>query len=975
MTLTDQLSGTIERLGYADDGLMTRDRADSARPTPRDVAWHDLQAKTGVDAAFFRGGVPLVAFAAVENTELVWGLHKRMWNLSRIPLLIVTTSTDTAAFSCFVPPATDSPYQTKALLELVPNAGASAALTEFSRFHVEAGRVTENWPDRFQRKDRVDRQLLANLRRLRRNLHRDSSHGQAVDVLLGRTMFLRYMEDRQILTEEHLQELISVSNVIDALRSGADSAYKLFGAIGDRFNGDVFSFDQVERSVIRDEDLLAVAEFLAGTDLHTGQGSLWPYDFAVIPTEMISSIYEQLLDGTQQQDSAHYTPRAVVELIMDEAMPWDAEETESLRVLDPACGSGVFLAEAFRRMVASRSRRSNVAFHDLSSLLTDSIFGIDRNPRAIAVAAFSLYLALLEQVDPPTAWASARLPTLVGRNLVVSDFFEPNVLTDVQFDLVVGNPPWKGKLTKPAASYAASHGLNVPDNQIAWAFVLAIIPRLTNGGCMGLLLPAKSFLHNKRRGEVLARQQLFSAVQVRTVVDLSALRRSTFISATAPAVAIIATARAEDELSTVDTPVIHVAPKSSPLQAALDGYLVSQDDIHELPYEAARALADIWKIMLWGDLQDQAVINSLRASNPTLGDLVAARSWYCSRGFQLEGGSEMDAGFLLGLDLVPAEAIDAFSIDSTLVTTMTTPVIHRTRRAELYRGPLLLIRRGLVEQRRIVAAVALEDTAFNDSIIGIAAPEPDVDYLRIVGAIVNSSLAQYYHFLTGSAWGVERDTVDKGEHLTLPIPELEGVIGDQMLEALSGVETRDARTDKQTLSDLDDIVFAAYRLTPAQIDRVRDVVNLSIDHFQHQEKSIAFGAPDPASMTLYVDQVMASLSVLLRGAKVQVRATAPSPFYLSVTFTVTPPGSQRKDDEEDDDVDRELVKSMLDQQQDNWPASSTVLQPSLLVVDDRAVHVVKPRELRYWTASAARADAQELVAALADAPAIVTSVR
>ena len=81
---------------------------------------------------------------------------------------------------------------------------------------------------------------------------------------------------------------------------------------------------------------------------------------------------------------------------------------------------------------------------------------------------------------------------------------------------------------------------------------------------------------------------------------------------------------------------------------------------------------------------------------------------------------------------------------------------------------MYLFVRGLLKGRP-VAAFADFDVVHNDSVIGFSGPPADAGLLRLVSAYVNSSLGHYYHFLTSSSWGVERDYVEENEHLSLPV--------------------------------------------------------------------------------------------------------------------------------------------------------------------------------------------------------------
>ena len=79
---------------------------------------------------------------------------------------------------------------------------------------------------------------------------------------------------------------------------------------------------------------------------------------------------------------------------------------------------------------------------------SEKIKSIDKDLNAVQVAIFSIYLTLLDYLDPP-AIAEFKFPCLINENFFESDFFneetEFNILfKDIKFDFIVGNPPWKG---------------------------------------------------------------------------------------------------------------------------------------------------------------------------------------------------------------------------------------------------------------------------------------------------------------------------------------------------------------------------------------------------------------------------------------------------------------------------------------------------------------------------------------------------
>ena len=575
----DLVDRPAEQLGYLNSPGFVSGRG--GERGARDYVWQDLREKCGVDAAYFRGAVPLVAFAGVEDRSDIAAAQRRLWNFGRVPLLIAASSTEVAAVNCVASPTATLEDGGIVLRSVRPDQPLGTVLAEFTRFGLEAGRAATEHGPRFDRRQRVDARLLGNLRSLRSRLADRGLASDGIERLLGCSIFIRYLEDRGILSGDHLAELGLPDSYSDTLRAGRSAVLQLFEALAEKFNGDVFASAAGDAS-LPDGALADLEDFFSGSDVSSGQRALWPYDFGIIPPELISSIYEQLLEPSRRSDAAYYTPRSVVDLVLDELIPWDAADQPT--VLDPACGSGIFLTEAFRRLAyRAESQGQPPSLDSLTRLLKGSIFGVDKNPSAVGVAAFGLSLALLERVDP----TAPRLPRLVSENLIASEFFDDHPMSARKFDLVVGNPPWKSSLSPGAAEFLHQRGIQVPDQQMAHAFLWRADEMLNDGGELGLVLPAKSFLHNRTGPAVAARRRVFAELGVDTVVDLSPVRRGLFASATSPACVLIARSGGSDRTR----PLVHLSPRRTPLSAAIEGLVVSQQNIREVP-PGAREVVD-----------------------------------------------------------------------------------------------------------------------------------------------------------------------------------------------------------------------------------------------------------------------------------------------------------------------------------------------------------------------------------------------
>jgi hypothetical protein len=954
----DPLEVALEGLGYAASEGLVRDGVEST-PTARSFVWRALHEKGGVDAAYFRGGVPLVAFARAEDRRGVARIHQRLWNLSRVPILIASTESEVSAYSCFVMPSGASDADEALLRTATTSDPIPEVLAEFSRFHVESGSVASTYSKQFKRSSRVDRRLLENLRSLRGSLTADNNERRrALDGFIGRAIFTRYFEDRGILSSGHLLELSPFGSFLECLRAGMTPTYALFESLSDRFNGDVFGMSPTDRDLLTDDDLSEIASFFGGAEVASGQQSFWPYDFSVIPPELIGSIYEQLLEENQKSDAAYYTPRPIVDLILDEVVPW-TDAARALRLLDPACGSGIFLTEAYRRLVfrAAVSSEVPLTFDDLSTLLTESIYGIDQNPAAVGVAALGLYLGLLEELDPPTAWRDARLPQLVGSNLVVSDFFSDHSLTGDSFDVIVGNPPWKSQLTDLAAEYLRFANLRVPDRQIAMAFAFRALEFLSDRGILGMLLPAKPLLHNKSNPAVDARLSLFERSTVESIIDISILRRETFHSAVAPAAVLVA--RGGPPTPEEGREILHVVPRGSPLQASVDGFVVSQDDVHRVPAKLAASSSDIWKVLLWGKIQDYELVSRLRSAHKSVGEIAEKRGWIHGRGLQVEGGDANDASELLGMAFIPTEAVLPFATVEENHSHVTDQVMHRPRDQRLFRAPHVLIRRGLLGGRP-VAAVVPYDAAFPDGVIGVAGSESDSEYLRLLSGYINSSLGYYYQFMTSGSWGVERDYIEANEHLGLPFAEVRHAEARRVLNAIAGAERSGFTAHWR--QQLDDAVFQAYELSSEEIGRVRDTLEIGLSQFERRSASVAFRSPTAEMFSSYVENLSANLESSLSSVRLRAWISDETSYYAvaTVRFAALDDSSAHLDSP----PSLSMVESLIDTAEataGQWPSPATILQPSMMLFRGSDVHLIKPSEQRYWTATNAHDDAAEVI--------------
>ncbi len=348
-------------------------------------------------------------------------LHLFVWNQGLVPLLLFLTPDRVEVHSTVKKPEkepeTDNLFDT-GLPSLIPNLGNIAQTLECARLvrSIETGQFFQDHAQFFPAKETVDRCLAENLLHTARRLQDADWSLPRAHALLGRALFVSFLHERKFIKPHHypdgttsLLDILKLPRVEDSKRL----LYReFFPKLKREFNGTMFDVALAdEERNIRKEHLQILEDFLSGADMAEGQLTMgfWAYDFRFIPVETISAIYEQFMDiadpEKKRNEGAYYTPRHLAETALHVALENRYDQVDRWRILDPACGSGIFLVGMFNllaerwRRVNSTSRRKTKA-QALLEILQGQIRGVDLNPHACRITAFSLYLALFEKLQP-----------------------------------------------------------------------------------------------------------------------------------------------------------------------------------------------------------------------------------------------------------------------------------------------------------------------------------------------------------------------------------------------------------------------------------------------------------------------------------------------------------------------------------------------------------------------------------------------
>jgi len=338
----------------------------------------------------------------------------------------------------------------------------------------------------------------------------------AVQLTIDRIIFLRMCEDRGIEKYGQIQSLLNGANTYHRLR-------EIFYHADDKYNSGLFDFktDRLTPELrLDDKPLKEIFKNLYYPES--------PYEFSVLGTDILGHVYEQFLGKVIRLTEGHrakveekpevrkaggvyYTPTYIVDYIVKNTVGKSCEgktprQIASLKILDPACGSGSFLLGAYQYLLdyhlnwylAHHSKKGNVAqsfspapkemyrgrggqwyltIQEKKRILLNNIYGVDIDTQAVEVTKLSLLLKVLEGENQDTLerqmklFKERALPDLgsnikCGNSLIGPDFYQdkqmnfleneeiyrinpfdwqkefPDIMKGGGFDLVIGNPPY-----------------------------------------------------------------------------------------------------------------------------------------------------------------------------------------------------------------------------------------------------------------------------------------------------------------------------------------------------------------------------------------------------------------------------------------------------------------------------------------------------------------------------------------------------
>ena len=468
-----------------------------------------------------------------EDIDSAFQLRRYAWS-AKLPLSILTNFEEFAVYDCRIKPDKTDKASTGRILyftcaeyekrrvEIASIFSRDAVLKGSFDKYAESTKTKKGTAEvdaAFLKEIESWREMLAHILALRNPDLSQRNLNFGVQTTIDRIIFLRICEDRGIEDYGRLLVLQNGTNVYERL-------CQLFRQADERYNSGLFHFREEKGRPEPPDDLtlnLLIDDKVIKEIIKNLYYPDSPYEFSVLSADILGQVYEQFLGKVIHLTAGHraviedkpevkkaggvyYTPRYIVDYIVKNTVGKVLEgktpkQAVSIKVLDPACGSGSFLIGAYQYLLdwhrdwysshtpERLARGKSPALYQASGggwrlttgerkrILLNNIHGVDIDTQAVEVTKLSLLLKVLEgeteqSISQQMALFHERaLPDLsdnikCGNSLIGPDFYDgmqmglfddteryrinvfdwekefSEIMTAGGFDAVIGNPPY-----------------------------------------------------------------------------------------------------------------------------------------------------------------------------------------------------------------------------------------------------------------------------------------------------------------------------------------------------------------------------------------------------------------------------------------------------------------------------------------------------------------------------------------------------
>lgn len=819
---------------------------------------------------------------ALYQPQLEEEIHKKVWSFDQAPIIFVLKDAELQIYNAF-----SYEKKKKKLQEI--------KLTEdqvdemFSFWNLQSGRVWDWMREKYYKtsikQKRVSQKLFDNIKTVREKL---TTGSQLVDdeanTLILRLIFVRYLIDRNVKLPV---EFINGAAINERRLSFVELIAKpkllndFFAELNEKFNGVLFRDTEFQLS---DEQAAALSGVFNGETAEVGSlfhGSDFffeIFDFSVIPVELISGIYESLIDPeTRKLHSAVYTPSFLVEYMLTETVDafFDKQKkpVTECKVFDPSVGSGIFLVQAYRRMVEREINNLNdrkISKVRLREIAVNNLFGIDINEQALKVTCFSIYIAMLDYIDPASILISFKFPDLIGSNLFNANFFDTDheynqLILSKNVNFILGNPPWKSDKNDEHVKWLTVNNKTVGRYEIAQSFLLRSKDFMNPTNASALIVTSTIF-YNVSNTTKQFKEELLSTFCIESFFDLSPVRRLIFEEKNNPcAVIFYRLAKEKNYLSNV---VKHQSVKSNIFLKYFKTLVIEKFDQKRIPQRHFIENDWMFKVALYGNSLDFAFLKKIETNKNKIIDLIDDTEIYKGAGIG-RGNDGKYFPILEGLPLVENRNVTPYYsyIDKSNTLKRDDTFLSRGRRIEIFKGTKILFKEQNEEESIPLVSFVEHTCVFRKGISAITS-ETQSETLKSIFAYTISDLYTYFLFIKSCSWGVSTRPQTRfiEEYLSFPLAPVDEDAREMLANLIDTflAPFRDhykkftlgyPRIDGDILTQINSIMERLYQIENHEIDLIDYVLNVSRYQFQEnkQHKIIRKIGTNENTLKKYID--------------------------------------------------------------------------------------------------------------------------
>ncbi|MBU1717974.1 MAG: SAM-dependent methyltransferase [Bacteroidetes bacterium] len=917
---------------------------------------------------------PSVKYIHVAGGNDIFSHHLRLWNQNRDNAFVAVSEKKTYIIDLKKKPDPAAVLSSSVCIKTF-NYGTNSDdvkdvdIELISKNQIDSSIFYHFLQQKQRKKQEVDKDLLLNLIALRNDLI-DKDNEQIIHLLILRSLFVKYLEDRGIFTPNFLPDILE-----------SRSPQKLISAFEEvcKINGDVFESNKLSEKDIKTEYLDKLYLFFT-TDYQNGQGTLFPYQFANIPIQLISHVYEAFLkNDTKKGKGIYYTPSFIVNFMLSQTLKDMAVDRPQLTVLDPAVGSGTFLVESFKilRDSLSGKLKRKLTILEKKQILEKNLWGIDVDNDALQITAFSLYLAMLE--DEPSEFIRNEielshpiLPSLIGRTLLNANTITDSVFENEKFDFIVSNPPWGSVPAdlniENVAEREAIDNINgaypeydkVADYERSQAF-LRRVERWRKKDTLSVMIVKNSiFLNDKAecfRRDFLEKNQIIKFFELshynkilfkKKIIGNIRGKEPVEIGASEPCAIVIFKSNRNNE----DYSINYISPKLTKLGEHFELIQYSANESFHVEKKEFIEHDSLWRILVNGDYEGFKLIEHKLLPQKEL-EIEARTGFQPKQNMQQLGAPDMKS------KIEPQDFEAFYQKNSNLSQFNWNQSLHRRRDESIFcKSRILLPVRPLKEDRFKLRGLHLKkEILFSDNIISIKlkAEKTYIDKFPYM-AFLNSKMFGYYCYQISSQWGKGEEKRAKLRNVDLETLPIKKINNKQTLIQISNhikeiILLKSAgKSADTTIDKLEEIVSSFYGLTEYEQEIIKEFYQVNVERADEKLKLV-----QSKDIITYFNAFKESFSLVLSPDH-----TVNASFNISQNIgAIIKIAIEEKNTEREIALDNTLQILQFVKNKQITETDKLLKEEKIKIYETKHFYLIKSNQVKDWTKRQAYKDAKE----------------